>query len=263
MVYHVFKEVINGSGARKKARYAQGGIKMKIKVMTYNIQSCRKYKDESVISAKFAGEVIKQYNPDIAGLNEVHGPGGEFGYQVKEIADYAGFPYYFFAPAIKLDGSEYGNAFISKYPIIGKENIKIPDPAVKDEDVYYETRCIAKMTVRFDKETDILATHFGLANSERENAVKTIREIIGGIKNKYILMGDFNCTPESVHINSLKEFLTDTAKMSNDSLHTFPSDKPEIKIDYIMTSADIETIKCGTIDAEASDHRPFCAEIEI
>ena len=121
--------------------------------MTYNIQSCRKYKDESVISVKFAGEVIKQYNPDIAGLNEVHGPGGEFGYQVKEIADYVGFPYYFFAPAIKLDGSEYGNAFISKYPIIGKENIKIPDPAVYDG--YFDAFSADTVNIGMDEPIEI------------------------------------------------------------------------------------------------------------
>ncbi|MBO7218174.1 MAG: hypothetical protein J6V50_05680, partial [Clostridia bacterium] len=54
----------------------------------------------------------------------------------------------------------------------------------------------------------------------------------------------------------------DTASLIKEDLKSFPSDKPEIKIDYILTkglkvfSADIPQI-C------AADHCPYIAEIEF
>ena len=49
----------------------------------------------------------------------------------------------------------------------------IPDPLVKDEDAYYETRCIIKAKVNVNSELiTVIVTHVGLAKSEEENAIK-------------------------------------------------------------------------------------------
>jgi len=115
-----------------------------MKIMTFNIQSGREYPDIEKINLDFCGKVIKKYSPDFIGINEINN-GGIYGEQIKELSEKTGYPYYFFGKAILIFGEhDYGNAFMSKYPLKDTENFIVPDPEIKDEDVYYETRGIIK-----------------------------------------------------------------------------------------------------------------------
>jgi len=234
---------------------------VQLKVITYNIMSCREYKNIKNIDAMLAASVLKKENPDIIGLNEVHGAGGEFGAQTVEICKELGYDYCYFCPALFLNGSYYGNALISRYPIISAERIMIEDPAVKDEDAYYETRCLIKAKIDVGEVINVYITHFGLAKAEKKNAVKALLDSLNGEKN--VFMGDLNVMPDSEFLLPIREILNDTAEVSDKSNVTFPSDNPTMKIDYIFVSKDIKTLSAGVIDAVTSDHRPYYAEIEI
>ena len=96
----------------------------------------------------------------------------------------------------------------------------------------------------------------GLNKDERENAVKTILSIAP--EEKCIIMGDFNCTPDSEELKPLfgKYNCSDTETF------TFPSDKPRVKIDYIFTSPDIEIVDRGTTTDVVSDHLGQWIEIK-
>jgi hypothetical protein len=77
---------------------------------------------------------------DIIGLNEVrdfYEPDPDYLAEAKILGELTGRNH-FFAKAINMPGP-YGNGFLCKYPIKACEVIPIPDPEVKDEDVYYET----------------------------------------------------------------------------------------------------------------------------
>lgn len=131
---------------------------MKLRMMTYNIQHGLDYNcrlpgrhpglghdiDLTQIAA-----VIRMQGPDIVALNEVRGlgPAWEYTAQAETIAGMLGWHCYF-APAIWFDGtSPYGNAILSRYPLLSAERILIPDPEVKDEDAYYETRCVLRARI--------------------------------------------------------------------------------------------------------------------
>ena len=157
--------------------------------MSYNIQSCRDYITRQFDPTKLIN-VIKEYEPDILGLNEVRSEklvetnDPSWFNQTKTIADAMGYKYYFFAEAIKLQGY-YGNAIISKYPILNPEIIPIPDPLIKDEDVYYESRCILKCNVNGYL---VLITHLGLANKERELGISLLKKIVLENLNQNIIL---------------------------------------------------------------------------
>ena len=111
-----------------------------MKIMTFNIQHALDYKRQ-VIDTDFFVDAIKKYNPDICGLNEVRGEGPVEGYtdQTKAIGDGLSFNRYF-AEAIKVEGtSPYGNALVSKYPIIKSETIKIPRVIFKSPFAYQDS----------------------------------------------------------------------------------------------------------------------------
>ena len=239
---------------------------MKMKVMTFNIQHALDYKNRVIDTDLFA-DAIKKLGVDFCGLNEVRGDGPIDSYtdQTNAIGDRLGFHRYF-GEAIKVRGtSPYGNAVVSRYPFKSVETIKIPDPDIDDEldrdgdPVHYESRCIIKSVIEYQgKDICFLVTHFGLAKSERINAVNKLCEIIDETELPLIIMGDFNTEPDDEILTPLFDRLktVDTVKP------TFPSYNPEIKIDYIFYKG-LECRYSETINEVYADHLPIIAEFEI
>ena len=102
---------------------------MKINLMSFNTQHCLNYIEQKK-DFDIMANAIKECGADIIGLNEMRdkGPDKEYEAQTKIIADKLGY-YHYFAKAIDFSGvNPYGNALISKYPIISAEVILIPEP---------------------------------------------------------------------------------------------------------------------------------------
>ena len=236
----------------------------KLKIASFNIFSTRRYPDSDKLDMTFSAAVIKQYSPDIVGLNEVSS-GPAFGEQPKEIAKITGHDYYGFTPILHLPkGREYGNGIMSKYPIKSVEMIKIPDPEVKDEEGYYESRCVLKAEIDVLGGITVLVSHFGLVNGEKKNAVETVMKLLGENPKRTILMGDFNMNPDDKILKPIFEALNDTANGYDEKdLLSWPSDKPERKIDYIFATKDFKVEKTYTADEIGSDHKMILTEIEL
>lgn len=232
-----------------------------MKVMTFNVQHCENFNTGKIDFVSFA-EYIKNSGADIIGLNEIRSKGidAEYENQMEILSNMSGIENYYFAKAIDFDGKNpYGNGMLSKFKIEKVENIPIPDPEVRAYDGYYETRCLIK--AKLENGLTVMITHFGLNPDEHENAAKTIAENIE--KEKCILMGDFNVTPESDILKPIREKMKDTASVFKENLFSFPSDEPNIKIDYVFVSDDIEVISADIPSLVLSDHRPYVAEINI
>lgn len=244
---------------------------MIIKAMTYNICSGRDFgsaKIKELAYCKFdltaAAQVINKYAPDVCGLNEVRGEGADpdFTAQAKILSELTGMNYYF-APAIRFDGKNpYGNALLTKYKMLRTETVIIPDPEVKDEDEYYETRSILRAELDVPGGLTVLVSHFGLAKSERRNAVDTLLKLLNEIDNPVIFMGDLNTLSDSELLAPVFEHMHDTADGKNVPL-TFASYAPEQKIDYIFTKGSIRTVSVSVPQETASDHMPYISELEL
>ena len=237
----------------------------KMRIMTFNIQHCLDYQNDKIDIDLFV-DSIKEINPDICGLNEVRGEGPLEGYtdQTNALGDGLRYNRYF-AEAIKVEGtSPYGNAFVTKYPIKSAETFAVPDPIFKYEIGKYESRCVLKAVVDANgTDVMILVCHMGLALGERKNAVKTICRIIDETDMPLILMGDFNALPDSNELKPLFERLSDTDSSAEiKGKFTFPSYKPNIKIDYIFYK-NLKCVSVKTIEKVISDHYPIVAEFEI
>ena len=232
-----------------------------MKIMSFNTQHCLSFIEQK-IDFQIMADAIKSVNPDIVGLNEMRGKGTDPQYdnQTSILSELTGMKHHYFAKAIEFDGENpYGNALLSKLPILSSETIPVPDPDPKTGTEYYETRCLLK--AKLDGGITVLVIHFGLNQDEQENAVNTVLENIE--KEKCILMGDFNVTPDDAILNPIRERMKDTADCFKKPLLSFPSDKPEVKIDYIFVSPDVEVINADIPDIVASDHRPHVATVNI
>ena len=80
---------------------------------------------------------------------------------------------------------------------------------------------------------------------------------------KTVLMGDFNVTPDDPVLDPIRERLTDTATVFESEKLSFPSDKPDRKIDYIFVSRDVKVDAADIPPIVASDHRPHTAVISF
>lgn len=235
---------------------------MKIKIMSYNTQHCLNYLTQK-IDFDLIADTIKSCGADIIGLQEMRGKGTREDYQAQTqiLAEKTGF-YYYFAETIKVEGSNpYGNAVLSRYPIISAQIIPIPDPKIKWFFRSYESRCILKAKIDIGNGLDIMVSHFGLNPDEQKNAVRTL---IANIPEKScVLMGDFNMEPDNKILNPIKQRLFDTADRFDCEKLSYPSDKPTVKIDYIFTTDDITVLDSDIPAIVSSDHRPHIATIEI
>ena len=236
---------------------------MKIKFMSYNTQHCLNFITRE-IDFDIIADTIKKCEADIIGLQEIRDEGQDADYQsqAKIIAEKLGYHYYYFAEAIRFEGvNPYGNAIISRYPIISAETIMIPDPEIKKYDGYYETRCLLKATIDVRNGLNVLVSHFGLNPDEQENAVETVVSNIP--KEHCVLMGDFNMAPDNQILNPIMQGLQDTAKFFSTYKLSFPSDTPKVKIDYIFVSKDLKVEYADIPEIISSDHRPHVATIEL
>ncbi len=231
-----------------------------MKIMRFNTQHCLDYLKQEIDFDTMAG-AIKRIDPDIVGLQEMRSVGkvDEYADQTGILASLTDMPYHFFAKAIDFPLGPYGNALISKHPILKAESILIPDPFTRLYDGYYETRCVLKATL--EGGITVLVSHFGLNPDEAENAVNTVLANIAD--EKCILMGDFNLDPDSPLLDPIRARMKDTADLFGSPLLSCPSDFPNRKIDYIFVSPDIEVVTADIPEIIASDHRPHIANIKI
>ena len=231
---------------------------MKLKVMTFNTQHCLNYLEQK-IDFDIMARTVKNFEPDIVGLNEMYfgGAAPNFSDQVGTLAQMCGYSYHYFG--VTLEGApfgQYGIGLMSRIAPMSIETVKIPNP---DDGAYHEPRIIIK--ARFENGLTVLVSHFGLSDDEKKSAVKTV--LAHNEKEKCVLMGDFNMTPDCEILKPIFDEMKDTAKAASSECLSYPSPAPERKIDYIFVSKDIEVISADVPAIVASDHRPHIAELII
>lgn len=230
-----------------------------MKIMSFNTQHCLNFIEQRV-DYDIMAKAINDLGADVVGLQEMfsEGEGAVFGNQTKILAEKAGFKYYYFAKAIDDASGPYGNAIISKIPIVSAETIIIPDPFPKRAGGWYETRCVLRAVL--ENGLTVLVTHFGLEPDEQENAQKAVLSLIED-KN-CVLLGDFNIRPDNALLEPIRAKMRDTAELFSAPHLSFPSNAPTMKIDYVFTSRDLALLSADIPDIVASDHRPYIIEIE-
>lgn len=236
---------------------------MELKVMTFNTQHCMNFMTRRIDYGVMA-DAIKACAPDVVALNEMRGQGVAEGYDAQvdilaKMTDMQGY----FAEAIRFEGENpYGNGLLSKFLILSAEVIPIPVPEVRPYKGYYEDRCLLKATldIRGERLT-VLVIHVGLNPDEAERAIDTILENLP--KEKCILMGDFNMRPDNSLLVPIFERMQDASKQIKGDTFTFPSDKPDRRIDYVFTTPDINILSASIPKIVASDHRPHTAILEF
>ena len=243
-----------------------------LRVMTYNIYGARATSPANAADLDAIAEVIRRQNPDFVTLNEVDvftNRTGKDVHQARDLAEKLGMEWHF-SKAIDRDGGEYGDAVLSKYPILEKRSYRLPCAAEQPG----EDRSLCVIRVQIDgKDLYVASTHLDHLSGDASRLVQAteIRRIRDTeLEGDLILCGDLNAIPSSNVIATMTSFLTNTGPIDQ---YTFPSDDPPRKIDYIMY-APIEHFgvqNCQVVSrgdqqvggVDASDHRPVIADIRF
>ena len=94
----------------------------------------------------------------------------------------------------------------------------------------------------------------------RQRQVGFLAELLADCRHA-VVMGDFNCTPDSVELRSL----TERAGLGAPgfSTGTFPSWRPRRHIDHILVSSEIDVQRLYVPDWICSDHLPVALDARL
>ena len=257
---------------------------MKLKIMSYNIAGGRSFEFGPDYRPIIHGELtyaakIKEIAPAVCGMNEVDYrlPRSGRVRMAQMIGDAAGYESAY-APAVtwtnKYGIGTYGNGLLSKYPIKEIESIPIPNPETKKEGFYYEPHVILHTTIDIEgRDVEFFVTHVGLADEEKELAIKTLMPYVLITDNPVIVMGDFNMTSDNPIMKPLLNTLQDTFDVFPDkTIYTwpckaemFPNTDPKTheKIDYILVSNHFKIESVEIPELILSDHKPYIAYLDL
>ena len=233
-----------------------------VKILSFNILHGETTKGDFDFDA--IAKVIIDTDPDLVALHEVdfktnraknYDLATELGWRVKMAP--------IFGRAMYYDGGEYGEAILSKYTFLNFRNVALPHSPGNEPRVAIEITTVISSgdTIAF------VGTHLDHLRDEKDRVdqVKKINEVFSINKYPTILAGDLNAKPKSNPINILEEIWGVSYDKTNPK-PTFPSDNPEIKIDYVIfyPKNKWKVIETQVIqDSIASDHCAYLVILEL
>lgn len=239
---------------------------MEFQVMTYNIHHGKG--SDGKLNLERIASVIEKSGADFVSLNEVDREFSrrsnhmdQISWMAQELNMISAF-----GPAItfKKKGSEglrqYGNAFLSKYPILADENHLLYPTGM-------EGRSLLEVHTQFHgKVLKMFVTHLSLNPLTRHKQIDFITHKILGESNPVILMGDCNMKPGTESWGKITQYLQDVCHMAfAGPLPTYPSKKPKSQLDYIFVSDHLHLSSIEVVETNplASDHLPLKATLVV
>ncbi len=239
---------------------ARAQLPDELRVLTYNI-----HHGEGVDGQIDLGRVaaaIKSVKPDVVAVQEVDQGTARTDRvdQPAELARLTGLKC-IFARNIDHDGGGYGTAVLTRLPVKGVEQHRLPSHyAGEQRGVQVVELGAGDATIVF------FATHLDYRpdDGERLASVEEISALAAPFGDKpMILAGDLNANPESAVMQKLAAAGWQRANV--EPLSTYPAEAPAKQIDFILVQPPDrwQTVEVHVLDeAVASDHCPLFAVLK-
>ena len=240
---------------------------MLFRIVTYNIHKGiggidRRYRPERV------AETLAHYSPDIVFMQEVDDgvPRSRGHNQVEWFSEALELPYRVFQPNVRLRRGRYGNAILSRFPLVDTHHIELTMPLKKRRRAL-GVRCHLK-TEHHQRTLVLFNFHLGLAGYERVLQLKrliTDRMFQQTHQNTaMILGGDLNDVWGSLGRKILEPA---GLKPACGLVNTFPAFRPIRPLDRLYFRGNLHCRQCfrsrSNVARLASDHLPLIAEFEL
>lgn len=247
---------------------------MKLKVLTYNIHRAigldRRFQPDRIIN------ILSHHNPDIVLLQEVDegAPRSREQDMAKEIAEELDYPFYAAGHNVSLKKGRYGNATLSRYPIVRERNI---DLTIGD----HKRRGCQHTAIEIDRQQnsyrlEVFNLHLGLSPLERQRQSgllmrsKEFTDI--DQQSSCIVGGDFNdwlSRLRALYVEgmSLRCATDRETQLRTRPIKTYPSLAPRGGLDRIYYRGKLRSISAyasrSQVARVASDHLPVVVEFEL
>jgi endonuclease/exonuclease/phosphatase family metal-dependent hydrolase len=241
---------------------------MQLKILTYNIHKCiggldRRFDPERV------RQVLHHHSPDVCMLQEVDNLAerSKFHHLSQLLGKLCGYRHHaYFAQHRMWNGGEYGNAVLSRYPILEMKNIDLTIASKKRRGVLH-----ARLRVRLphgrSRTLHVYNLHLGLSGAERRLQLERFlaSHPLAHLHHRapVVLGGDFNDV-----WGTLGEMLRPAGFSSpTRRLSTFPAYAPLRALDAIYVRGSARILHYGpsqlAVARQASDHLPLVATVEL
>jgi endonuclease/exonuclease/phosphatase family metal-dependent hydrolase len=233
----------------------------RVSVLTYNIYHGEDANGNSNLDA-VAG-IINSLEPDLVALQEVdnkttRAKGLDLTVELSERTGMKGI----FGKAMDYAGGGYGEAVLTRHPIVYTKNNTLPHTPNAEPRAALEVQ----IQLPTGERVVFVGTHLDHLRDQknRMNQARHIKELYQDNKLPIILAGDLNAVPVSDPIKLLsKDWL---CASQSELKPTFPSVSPRRKIDYIRFKPKErwKVVEIRVIDEKvASDHCPVFAVLEL
>lgn len=211
-------------------------------------------------------EVLKQIDADIIALQEVVGmdEAAREHNQIHAIADELGYDFRI-GEARRLRGAAYGNALLSRLPIVGDRNHDLTFRM-------YEPRGCLEVTIQSPLETSlqIYNVHLGTGFFERRYQAHRLFDVIeeNPASLPRILLGDFNEWTRGRTTRLFSDHLksAEPQRLAGRA-RSYPGVFPLLHLDHIYYDSPLElksiAVHRSRLALLASDHLPIVAEFEF
>ncbi|WP_246197280.1 endonuclease/exonuclease/phosphatase family protein [Cytobacillus depressus] len=239
---------------------------MEINVITYNIHHGKGI-DKQVDLYRIA-EVIDKSDADLVGLNEVDKHFSKrslYEDQISWLANQLNMEHAF-SPSISIKSKnstkvrQYGNALLSRYPIVTKKSHSfnyIPG--------LVEGRSLLDVAIQINKQLfQVNVTHLSLNPFLHKMQTDFIVSKHNKNPHPIIIMGDWNMRPGSRGWRKLTRSFQDAWYTEGIGAgHTYPSHRPRTRLDYIFVSQNVKVVEAKVLTnmSKASDHLPLTARL--
>lgn len=207
--------------------------------------------------------VISRANPDLVALQEVdQGTHRAHGVdQAAELGRLTGL-HAVFGQAMPYQGGSYGEAVLSRWPILGSTNHALPNQPGSEPRAALEIRVRPPGTSQIVRFIGTHLDHQSHPTDRLEQSAQILRALEHA-DEPILLVGDLNAEKSTAEIRQLFDGgFVDLGPRAC----TYPSETPEIRIDYVLARPANQwvVVEQRVLDERvASDHRPILVVLEL
>lgn len=237
---------------------------MELTLVSYNIHSG--IGTDGRFDLHRVGEVLREVNADIIALQEV----GDFRGmtsredQPEHLAELLGL-HMAFGPNVVRNGRRYGNAILSRLPILKSKNY---DLSVQRREPRGALRC--DLDLGGGRQLHVFCLHLGLGIGERraQEALLLSSDILRDAvrKDPVVVCGDFNYWGNGAVPSLVRQAIHDAALELGAPARTYPTRLPLLRLDRIYVDVTVKPLEIHPhrtpLATVASDHLPLVMRFE-
>jgi endonuclease/exonuclease/phosphatase family metal-dependent hydrolase len=245
---------------------------MPLRVMSYNIHRAigvdRRFRPERIVA------ILRHYDPDVVMLQEVDegAPRSRELNLAKELAEEAGYPNFALGHNVSLKKGRYGNATLSRLPILRERNI---DLSIAESWIRRGCQHTTLDLGGREGHLEVFNLHLGLSARERAKQIELIKRSaeLSGVPytTPVLVAGDFNDWRSllmPVFTNGMGfSCATERKRGPYPVIPTYPSFSPQGGLDRIYHRGPLRLVSAHScrlqIARVASDHLPILAEFVV